>query len=25
MGGRIWIDNTRVRGNTFIIALPGQF
>jgi signal transduction histidine kinase len=24
MGGRIWIDNTRVRGNTFVIALPGQ-
>ena len=25
MGGRIWIDNTRVRGNTFVVALPGQF
>ena len=24
MGGRIWIDNTRVQGNTFVIALPGQ-
>ncbi|HYA00651.1 MAG TPA: ATP-binding protein [Candidatus Binatia bacterium] len=24
MGGRIWIDNSRVRGNTFVIALPGH-
>jgi len=24
MGGRIWIDNIKVRGNTFVIALPGQ-
>ena len=24
MGGKIWIDNSRVRGNTFVIALPGQ-
>ncbi len=23
MGGKIWIDNTRVRGNTFVVALPG--
>ncbi|MBV8446225.1 MAG: HAMP domain-containing histidine kinase [Candidatus Dormibacteraeota bacterium] len=22
MGGEIWIDNTRARGNTFIVALP---
>jgi signal transduction histidine kinase len=22
MGGRIWIDNSRARGNTFVIALP---
>ena len=24
MGGRIWIDNSRVPGNTFVIALPGH-
>ncbi len=24
MGGDIWIDNAHVRGNTFIIALPGH-
>jgi two-component system, OmpR family, sensor histidine kinase VicK len=22
MGGRIWIDNSRARGNTFVVALP---
>jgi signal transduction histidine kinase len=22
MGGEIWIDNTRARGNTFVVALP---
>ena len=22
MGGRIWIDNSRSRGNTFVVALP---
>ena len=24
MGGQIWIDNARARGNTFVIALPGH-
>ena len=24
MGGRIWIDNSRARGNTFVIALPSH-
>lgn len=24
MGGSIWIDNTRARGNTFVIALPAH-
>lgn len=24
MGGSIWIDNSRARGNTFVIALPGH-
>jgi signal transduction histidine kinase len=24
MGGQIWIDNSRTRGNTFIVGLPGH-
>lgn len=24
MGGQIWLDNSRSRGNTFVVALPGH-